>query len=82
MAECSRAQAFATALRCGSCLRERIQPSEALQLSPGPVQIVRDPTDLLALPALAYAWSIDAGVRQFAFFVPTGGADDRLLGRR
>jgi hypothetical protein len=27
----------------------------ALQLSPGPVDIVRDPTDLLALPALAYA---------------------------
>jgi len=28
----------------------------ALQLSRGPVDIVRDPTDLLALPALAFAW--------------------------
>jgi len=44
-----------------------------LQLSPGPVQIVRDPTDLLALAALAFplSWRADTGPR------PTFGAPDQ-----
>ena len=43
----------------------------ALQLSPGPVQIVRDPTDLLALAALAFPLSRrgDTG-RAASFGVP------------
>lgn len=46
-----------------------------LQLSPGPVQIVRDPTDLLALAALAFplSRSADTGAR------PSFGAPDQAV---
>lgn len=49
----------------------------ALQLSPGPVQIVRDPTDLLALAALAFPLSRRADTRRRLTF---GAPDQPVTG--